>query len=70
MACDQCGAVCIDTSIGYVTGCEHYPPDCRCHRPGGRKRQPAVGKCALCAMRERLAGGESLRDLMNEHEIE
>jgi len=23
--CEKCGAVCIDTEAGYVTGCEHYP---------------------------------------------
>jgi len=26
-ACEYCGAVCLDTPIGYVTGCEHYPAD-------------------------------------------
>jgi hypothetical protein len=26
-ACDQCGAFCWDTDRGYITGCEHYPPD-------------------------------------------
>lgn len=25
--CDKCGAECVDTPIGYVTGCEHYPAD-------------------------------------------
>ncbi len=25
--CEVCGALCIDSPIGYVTGCEHYPPD-------------------------------------------
>lgn len=27
--CDKCGAPCSDTPEGYVTGCEHYPPDAR-----------------------------------------
>ena len=25
--CPECGAVCIDSPNGYVTGCEHYPVD-------------------------------------------
>jgi hypothetical protein len=25
--CGTCGKPCIDSPIGYVTGCEHYPPD-------------------------------------------
>ena len=25
--CEQCGMMCIDTSTGYITGCEHYPAD-------------------------------------------
>ena len=28
-ACEKCGAICYDTPIGYVTGCEHYPADKR-----------------------------------------
>lgn len=23
--CDKCGADCIDSPNGYITGCEHYP---------------------------------------------
>lgn len=26
-ACEKCGAICYDTPVGYVTGCEHYPAD-------------------------------------------
>lgn len=26
-ACDKCGCVCGDTTAGYITGCQHYPPD-------------------------------------------
>lgn len=26
-ACEKCGKLCIDTRIGYVTGCVHYPAD-------------------------------------------
>ena len=25
--CEHCGAACIDSPRGYVTGCEHYPAD-------------------------------------------
>lgn len=25
--CEFCGALCSDSPIGYVSGCEHYPPD-------------------------------------------
>ena len=25
--CEKCGKPCIDSPIGYVTGCEHYPAD-------------------------------------------
>lgn len=25
--CDECGALCLDTELGYITGCKHYPPD-------------------------------------------
>ena len=25
--CEKCGKHCIDSPLGYVTGCEHYPPD-------------------------------------------
>jgi hypothetical protein len=25
--CERCGALCCDSERGYVTGCEHYPPD-------------------------------------------
>ncbi|MCB1723233.1 MAG: hypothetical protein KDJ39_06015 [Gammaproteobacteria bacterium] len=26
-SCNHCGNPCIDSRIGYVTGCEHYPAD-------------------------------------------
>ena len=26
-ACDKCGVTCQDTPRGYITGCEHYPPN-------------------------------------------
>jgi len=29
--CPECGAVCLDTEKGYMTGCEHYPPDIVIH---------------------------------------
>jgi len=25
--CEKCGVYCMDTPRGYVSGCEHYPPD-------------------------------------------
>ena len=25
--CEKCGAPCLDSEIGYTTGCEHYPAD-------------------------------------------
>jgi hypothetical protein len=25
--CDKCGTECVDSPIGYVTGCKHYPAD-------------------------------------------
>ena len=25
--CEHCGALCYDTPEGYISGCEHYPPD-------------------------------------------
>lgn len=25
--CEHCGAACIDTDKGYVSGCKHYPID-------------------------------------------
>jgi hypothetical protein len=25
--CDVCGVECIDTEVGYATGCDHYPAD-------------------------------------------
>lgn len=25
--CEHCGTTCIDSAHGYVTGCEHHPPD-------------------------------------------
>lgn len=25
--CDKCGAICQDSDRGYISGCEHYPPD-------------------------------------------
>lgn len=25
--CPKCGVMLVDTPIGYVTGCEHYPAD-------------------------------------------
>ena len=25
--CEHCGVECLDSPIGYVTGCEHYPAD-------------------------------------------
>ena len=27
--CEKCGAYCWDTPRGYITGCEHHPPDAR-----------------------------------------
>ena len=27
--CEKCGAVCQDSALGYITGCEHYPVDAR-----------------------------------------
>jgi hypothetical protein len=26
-ACEYCGAICKDIDRGYISGCEHYPPD-------------------------------------------
>ncbi len=26
-ACDKCGAICRDSGRGFISGCEHYPPD-------------------------------------------
>ena len=25
--CEKCGKQCIDSPLGYITGCEHYPAD-------------------------------------------
>lgn len=25
--CEKCGALCADSEHGYISGCEHYPPD-------------------------------------------
>lgn len=25
--CPKCGAYCLDTERGYITGCRHFPPD-------------------------------------------
>lgn len=27
--CPECGALCVDTPTGYITGCNHYPVDRR-----------------------------------------
>jgi hypothetical protein len=27
--CEACGATCWDTAEGYITGCNHYPPEPR-----------------------------------------
>ena len=27
--CGKCGAMCYDTHHGYITGCQHHPPDRR-----------------------------------------
>lgn len=27
--CEHCGTAIIDSDTGYVTGCEHYPVECR-----------------------------------------
>jgi len=29
--CEHCGVECIDTSHGYITGCEHYPIETKKH---------------------------------------
>lgn len=26
-SCEKCKKICYDTNRGYITGCEHYPPD-------------------------------------------
>jgi hypothetical protein len=31
--CEECGIICFDTPIGYITGCKHWKPDivkCEC----------------------------------------
>lgn len=28
--CEICGAICVDTPKGYITGCEHHPADTEC----------------------------------------
>lgn len=25
--CEHCGALCLDSPSGYISGCRHYPPD-------------------------------------------
>lgn len=25
--CEHCGALCANSPAGYISGCEHYPPD-------------------------------------------
>ena len=27
--CEHCNAQCVDTEFGYITGCQHHPPDQR-----------------------------------------
>lgn len=50
-SCEKCGATCSDTKQGYITGCEHYPPDiqkysvindkkCHCGEPARHKIIP------------------------------
>jgi hypothetical protein len=37
--CEKCGAPCIDTERGYVSGCEHYPPDVAPAEPAMTRRE-------------------------------
>lgn len=61
-ACEHCNTVCHDLpSLGYATGCEHYPPDCYC-----AKR--IIGQCALCTIRERIKAGEPVQDVLRDYE--
>jgi hypothetical protein len=46
--CPKCGQACVDTEGGYVTGCEHYPPDAI---DLGPQRGPASVGQLLAAMR-------------------
>lgn len=41
--CGKCGAMCYDTPTGYITGCEHYPPDCRQPDDDARRKLRGIG---------------------------
>lgn len=46
-SCEKCGAECIDSHRGYITGCEHYPPDwCKCG--AGWEENSTVFGCWSC----------------------
>lgn len=56
-ACEKCGAICHDSEHGYVTGCEHYPPDIQvfcydCHKPIRAEDDDAM-VCVKCGGRNR-----------------
>ena len=42
--CEICGAICGDSEKGYVTGCEHYPPDI----VGYKKKKYNLDTIGLC----------------------
>lgn len=69
--CEACGAYCEDTPRGYVTGCEHYPPDLfKClhcgFESGNRIRPNGFHHCLDCGARHRANKTRKLRLLPKE----
>lgn len=62
--CEKCGKNIIDTEIGFVTGCEHYPHDCQC------KNFPKGEKCVLCRIRAYPDKGSSIEAGLEWYEID
>ena len=52
--CEHCGAECIDSPRGYVTGCEHYPADA----PEADQRRAAAQRLNHFTDAGGMVGGE------------
>ncbi len=67
--CEKCGKPCFDSPLGYVTGCEHYPPDMQRLPPDMETmQQEKITKMRTCSHLLPDPGGEVVRECLDEIE--
>ena len=62
--CEHCGKVILDTSNGYITGCEHYPTDHHYALCGRYLSEQDTLRCLALAIKWVKEGTDDWEELM------